>query len=311
VDRNKYSSYDINIHGEASPLNACEATCPNLYQALSVYVATLELFTFALILPLLFLPCIYLWFLQRATAEADAFNRLQDRLQEEETILSNGGVTTGEILNSLDVVKIVSRKGKDAKKDDTTNSEIHGAVGDASCLSVQSPYGSNEQKQQEQLWVLPIAAPNDSIGTPCEAKECCICMSEFDQVQCTVVPTDGSDSGDTALVGSSDQDEDSDEDYSGSEHTTYSKNNYSQSKDLDHSDATIVRTRCNHLFHKECLKEWVGGMGNFNNYRTGDADRDQPDWRKRKARQIRCPLCREDLRPGSSATTSSAGATGV
>jgi len=312
VDRNKYSSYDINIHGEASPLNACEATCPNLYQALSVYVATLELFTFALILPLLFLPCIYLWFLQRATAEADAFNRLQDRLQEEEAILSNGGVTTGEILNSLDIVKIVSRKGKDAKKENTSNSETNGAVGDSSCRSVQSPYGDEKQQQQEKLWVLPIAAPNDSIGTPCEAKECCICMSEFDQVRCTVVPSDGSDSGDTALVvedSASENDEDS-----GSEHTAYSSsksNNCQPTKDLEDSDATIVRTRCNHLFHKECLKEWVGGMGTFNNYRTtGDADLDQPDWRKRKARQIRCPLCREDLRPtsSSSATTTSTSA---
>jgi hypothetical protein len=42
-------------------------------------VATLEMFTFALILPLLFLPCIYLWFLRRGTAEAEAFAQLQDR----------------------------------------------------------------------------------------------------------------------------------------------------------------------------------------------------------------------------------------
>ena len=35
--------------------NTCAVTCPNLYQALSIYVTTLELFTFSLILPLLFL----------------------------------------------------------------------------------------------------------------------------------------------------------------------------------------------------------------------------------------------------------------
>ena len=61
------------IQNLETPLNSCAATCPNLYQALSVYVAMLEMFTFALILPLLFLPCIYLWFLRRATAEAEAF----------------------------------------------------------------------------------------------------------------------------------------------------------------------------------------------------------------------------------------------
>jgi preprotein translocase subunit YajC len=129
-------------------MNTCAATCPNLYQALSVYVATLEMFTFALILPLLFLPCIYLWFLRRATAEAEAFTQLQDRLQEEEALLSNGGITAGEILDSLENVKLVSRP-------------------------------SNNGSGEAEVWLLPWCATSSSIGTSSDVKECCICMNEF------------------------------------------------------------------------------------------------------------------------------------
>ena len=131
-----------------TPLNTCAATCPNLYQALSVYVATLEMFTFALILPLLFLPCIYLWFLRRATAEAEAFAHLQDRLQEEEALLSNGGITASEILDSLENVKLVARPSSD---------------------------GTGES----EVWILPSCATSSSNGTNSNVKECCICMNEF------------------------------------------------------------------------------------------------------------------------------------
>jgi hypothetical protein len=108
------------------------------------------MFTFALILPLLFLPCIYLWFLRRATAEAEAFAQLQDRLQEEEALLSNGGVTAAEILDSLENVKLVSRTRTDAA-------------------------GESDR----QVWLLPSSATDASIGMNSDVKECCICMSDF------------------------------------------------------------------------------------------------------------------------------------
>jgi hypothetical protein len=133
------------------PLNSCAATCPNLYQAMSVYVATLEMFTFALILPLLFLPCIYLWFLRRATVEAEAITHLTDRLREEEAILSNGGVTAEEILDSLERVKLVS-------------------------ISKHPPGGDLTERQ---FRFLPCSASSTSIGYVSDVKECCICMSEF------------------------------------------------------------------------------------------------------------------------------------
>lgn len=133
------------------PLNSCAATCPNLYQALSIYVATLEIFTFALILPLLFLPCIYLWFLRRATAEAEAFAHLQERMREEENILNNGGITAGEIMNILERVKLVAVN------------------------RVNPGSGATER----QVLLLPEKGINISQGVPCDIKECCICMNDF------------------------------------------------------------------------------------------------------------------------------------
>ena len=140
--------YNLESVPAETTLNTCAATCPNLYQALSVYVATLEMFTFALILPLLFLPCIYLWFLRRATAEAEAFAHLQDRLQEEEALLSNGGITASEILDSLENVKLVARR-------------------------------SNNGTGESEVWLLPLCATSPSTGTSSNVKECCICMNEF------------------------------------------------------------------------------------------------------------------------------------
>ena len=281
-----HENFEKEQHGDA--FNTCEATCPNLYQAMSVYVATLELFTFALILPLLFLPCIYLWFLQRASAEADAFARLQDRLQEEDALLSNGGVTTGEILDSLDVVKIVSRQQPPPKKD--TKPETETSDGNESIL--------DDDSELTQLWIVPRDAdPNEkNIGTKCETKECCICMSEF---HVEIIPEEDNiivPSTSTLLSSSSD----SGKKYSDLDETIPLIQT-TASKVLEDSDSssscTIVRTKCGHLFHKECLKGWVGGMWSANSNGNFRGDIQQQDWRKRKARQIYCPLCREDLRP--------------
>lgn len=128
--------------------NTCSATCPNLYQALTIYVTTLELFTFAIILPLLFLPCVYLWIIRRASVEAEAFSQFQDRLEEEEALLHNGGLTAQEIMDSLEKVKLVSRNGTDVL-----------------LLPLES---TSEDVSQAD-------ACDDSV-----TRECCICMNEFD-----------------------------------------------------------------------------------------------------------------------------------
>jgi hypothetical protein len=251
------------------PLNSCAATCPNLYQALSVYVATLEMFTFALILPLCFLPCIYLWFLRRATAEAEAFAQLQDRLQEEEALLSHGGVTATEILDSLENVKLVSRTQTD-----------------------------EAGKSERQVWLLPSSASQASIGMNSDVKECCICMSEF-PVQNEADLEDG-------LFENDDDDESLDNPASSSSSSSSSSTPQSPTSSEQLLLRGIVRTRCGHVFHKECLAGWVGGRWQMNPQAAASAaaaneqDTTQ-DRRRRRARQTCCPLCREDLRPTTTA----------
>lgn len=247
---------DMQIPKDNVPLNTCAATCPNLYQALSVYVATLEMFTFALILPLLFLPCIYLWFLRRATAEAEAFAQLQDRLQEEEALLSNGGVTAKEILDSLENVKLVSRRQRDA-------------AGDA----------------ERQVWLLPSSATDASIGMNSDVKECCICMSDFPvQDEADLEDEDEADLEDGLF------------DETAEEETL--KDPGTAPGNL--AERGIVRTKCGHIFHKECLSGWVGGRWQMNP-QTNEQDDNQAE-RRRRARQTCCPLCREDLRPASASS---------
>ena len=251
------------------PMNTCEATCPNLYQALSVYVATLELFTFALILPLLFLPCIYLWFLRRATAEAEAFAQLQDRLQEEEALLSNGGVTASEILDSLENVKLVSRTSQNNDGDEEN--------------------GGSER----QVWLLPSSATDPSIGTNSTVKECCICMSDF-PIQ------DEADLEDGLFQ---EQEEDPAITDTASSSSQHSEDAPSATGSIGPKYKGMVRTRCGHVFHKECLSGWVGGRWQLSSQPSSNNNDDDAvtgggtDDRRRRARQTCCPLCREDLRP--------------
>eukprot|EP00534_Pseudo-nitzschia_fraudulenta_P000094 CAMPEP_0201127404 /NCGR_PEP_ID=MMETSP0850-20130426/30250_1 /ASSEMBLY_ACC=CAM_ASM_000622 /TAXON_ID=183588 /ORGANISM="Pseudo-nitzschia fraudulenta, Strain WWA7" /LENGTH=568 /DNA_ID=CAMNT_0047396255 /DNA_START=52 /DNA_END=1755 /DNA_ORIENTATION=- len=259
------------------PLNACEATCPNLYQALSVYIATLELFTFALILPLLFLPCIYLWFLQRATAEADAFARLQDQLQEEEALLSNGGVTTGEILDSLEVVKIFRRRIGGPKTNKINNKD-----------DKTEPVAEEDLELQE-FFILPYtAAWNSNDCKKSDVKECCICMSDFELHDVEETEPDKAQEKEPDT-----EDEASLENREVEDGATGLEKSCDPRKEgrIDTTDSdlpvtcltkgsTIIRTRCGHVFHKDCLKGWVGGMwtANITNGDSNNGDDNQHDW---------------------------------
>ena len=143
--------------------NACQATCPALTEAVTLYVATLELFTLSLILPLLFLPCIYLWFLRQATTNQEALADLQQRLREDDedddfvfnSLTGNsrrGGaatVTAEEILRRLQTIRLVRRQQDDDDDDDKVR----------------------------------IVSTDPAVRETWEAKEgareCCICMSDF------------------------------------------------------------------------------------------------------------------------------------
>ena len=88
--------------------NTCDATCPHLYAALDVYVTMLELFTLSLILPLLFLPCIYLWILRRASTEAETF--WHESLEDSDDLFGRRPrVSAQELMDSLESVKLVRR----------------------------------------------------------------------------------------------------------------------------------------------------------------------------------------------------------
>ncbi len=204
-------NHDMKSVPPDTPMNTCAATCPNLYQALSVYVATLEMFTFALILPLLFLPCIYLWFLRRATAEAEAFAQLQERLQEEEALLSNGGVTAGEILDALENVKLVSRP-------------------------------STDDSGEPQVWLLPSCAIDASIGMNSDVKECCICMNEFGVQNESDADLESGVHDDTEITSEKHHPEST---------PSLAESSTASTTSIDIKETKIVRTRCGHVFHKE------------------------------------------------------------
>ncbi|KAG7363947.1 hypothetical protein IV203_037149 [Nitzschia inconspicua] len=319
------------------PINTCQATCPNLYQALSVYVATLEIFTFALILPLLFLPCIYLWFLRRATAEAEAFAQLQDRLQEEEALLGNGGVTANEIMDSLENVKLVFRK--EVRSSSTNSSDNNNNNNNETSTAA-------EVTEDQEIWLLPYSATDVSIGMKSDIKECCICMSDF--------PIHNeADLEDGLFQDNKNHHQCRHNNNNNNQHsinTTVSVNNHEHNSNITHRDSDhdatstvdllkeciIVRTRCGHVFHRECLSGWVGGRwqlhatagvtsgssnsnhnhnhnNNLNSNTTDDSNTTTatttttttttPERRRRRARQTCCPLCREDLRPSTMRTS--------
>lgn len=140
------------IDGTDSRDATCDTTCPSLYPALSVYVAALEIFTLSLILPLLCLPCVYLWFLRQVTADQEALNLLQERFREEEETLLSGvpTVSAGDIIDQLETVQLVRRKENGAQ-------DGSGAV-----------------------WVVLKDEERIEKGRAAQgAHECAICMSEF------------------------------------------------------------------------------------------------------------------------------------
>jgi len=135
---------DLAAAAASSPPNTCAATCPNLFSALRVYVATIEIFTFSLILPLLFLPCLYLYFIRRTMQDAESLAVLQDRFQEEEALMRNGGVTTQEIMEQFERVELMV---------DPQSSDLRVVV---------VPHNGGLEDAVE-----------------CTSKECCICMEAF------------------------------------------------------------------------------------------------------------------------------------
>ncbi|GAX28422.1 hypothetical protein FisN_4Hh387 [Fistulifera solaris] len=224
---------DVTNSSGARP-GTCTATCPNLYPALSVYVAALEIFTLSLILPLLCLPCVYLWFLRQVTADQEALNLLQERFREEEETLLSGAptVSAGDIIDQLETVQLIRRK-EDGGQGNTNDSVWIISKG---------------EKLMEQ--------GRDARGV----HDCAICMSDF-------------------------QIKDEDERF---------QCDIESGEKVGDADEEIVRaTKCDHLFHQQCIARWIGGrwQGNSNPETSSS-------WRRRRAKRTTCPLCRRNLQTG-------------
>jgi len=260
-------------------LNACQATCPALTDAVSLYVTTLELFTLSLILPLLFLPCIYLWFLRQATANQEALAELQQRLRDDDdddfmfSFAGGGGrhgstTTAEEILQNLQTVKLVQQSEGNVRIVPTMTTADTAA--DTTTATTTATWEAKEG-----------------------ARECCICMSEF------------------YIYDNADDD--------------------IEAGDMEEQElGSVVRTPvCGHLFHEQCIANWVGGRWeeqisrNNNNNQTAsggtssstsnvrdgaevgtESDIDsnptieRQQNRRRRARRTTCPLCRAELQRG-------------
>ena len=160
----------LDLTASSLPTNTCAATCPNLFVALRVYVATIEIFTCSLILPLLFLPCLYLYFIRRTMQDTESLAVLQERFREEEALMRNGGVTEQEIMDQFEKVHLVV-----------------------------DPHSNEDERRL-------LVVPNDTEcnlenADECRSKECCICMESFPvQEDVEAACTNCEDDGDSHLV---------------------------------------------------------------------------------------------------------------
>ena len=144
----------------ASLNNTCTATCPNTFVSLRVYVACLEIFVLSLIVPLLFLPCLYLYFVRRTMQDAEALSILQDRLREEEAVRRNGGITANTIMEYFEKVQLVVDPRSTERK----------------VLIIPHPSPDNKEDSGSET---SISSIDYEKAKECDTKECCICMKNF------------------------------------------------------------------------------------------------------------------------------------
>lgn len=286
-------------------LNACAATCPHLYSALAVYVAALELLVLSLLLPLLCLPCLYLWVLRQVESSGpvrDANGLDEWRVDHDDEafplrrrgeypfFLYGGGrggsgtyVAADDILALLEPVKLVatttttntpvSHTSSTAEHDDNDDDDFGGA------FRVNDAHHDDDAIPQVFV-VLPRDGPDDvSLGIPVPetARSCCICLSDF-----PVVTKDDGTMGDLEAGGCGVLNNDSDD--------------------------VVVRTpQCQHLFHGRCIATWVGGRWPPPPRLTTPCTAPTPGAAppQRRARRTTCPLCRKDLRRSSRRRSSS------
>jgi hypothetical protein len=145
---------------DLSSTNSCQATCPTLTDAMTVYVATLELFTLSLILPLLFLPCIYIWFLRQATQDQEAMALLQQQLREDSD--------TDDLLF-----------GAMTRRRNITNAEGSQSTMEDILQNMESVKLVAQDESQREKYLFVSAEDSRSEAVKTGSRECCICMTDF------------------------------------------------------------------------------------------------------------------------------------
>jgi hypothetical protein len=253
-------------------INSCQATCPNLYPAVAAYVLSLEVLCWSLLVPLLCLPCIYLWFLRRASNQAHSLADFHDRLREDdEDVRRNGNILAETVMAQLQDVKLV-RVYNDHDLNDGKDLD----EGNASDKVVIVPSGVSDTAQGK-----------DSNGVI----ECCICMSDFVIQESADIDIE---TGVTANLEDAKAGTASTTDTIKTGATTPSlalplpQSAVLSEAETDHDDI-VQSKKCGHIFHKHCMASWVGGQWRGASLVTGE---DSP----RRARRTTCPLCRNDLR---------------
>ena len=218
-------------NAQTSPvINTCQATCPQLYKVTVIYVGTLQLFTFVLLMPLILLPCIYLYILRRAS---NAATLLQQTIQGHQNLNGDDNdeheesVTAWDIINAMDTVRLIQPKNTKTTNSDTQQIQMMFLPKQSppNHTREQSDLSPNDHVQIEHTQNNTEQVPLTKLYDLQDVKDCCICMGEF-----TIIDDE------TGVL--------------------------DEMKEAGNEDV-IVRTKCGHLFHKSCIGRWIGGNWNL------------------------------------------------
>ena len=256
----------------AMTMSTCEVTCPALYASTKTFVATLQLFFLVLVMPLLMLPCIYVWVVRRASAAAALAELGRGGGGDFDEDDGGGGrsYTAREILNGMDIVRFISSSPPGASGNNSSDKIkiVTLAKGVPPGGDVEEGLGLGGGSSGGVTNALTSSMPSYYRDRD-DVKECCICMAEF-RLDDTELPEELAQ--------------------------------LARNRDVMRvSGDFIVRTKCNHFFHFRCIGGWIGGQW----AEQGDTMESQ------RARRRACPLCREDLAPISASERASSGISGV
>lgn len=281
------SSPDTDVLSSSLSLSSsCDVTCgcPHLYHATKSFVLTLCILATVLVLPLLCLPCVYVWILRGATEdalEAAARGNLGRNFgdgddSDEINLMSRW--TVDQVLDQMEQIRLTTTTTKQSSA--AANHNHADTISSSSSSSKSSSFHPSHTKQtskrikgflyealSQNVNVNVNAHEDEHESQPIQQqmlmqqqsreldypKECCICMSEFD---------------------------------------------YSATRTTNTNPQIIIRTKCGHVFHRDCLGGWLGGHWD-NSSRNNNNNNNSANNNIKATRRV-CPLCRQNLIPETS-----------